>query len=111
MKAISSSFNFRPRYWNVASIAAERSSSSNGTQAPPLKMLIRGLNRRRDAAPHRRRLCGGRIARRDEQLKLVSFQPCCHLSLICRPPSKSPFRQTFLAQPKSLPVIDENLDR
>src|SRR5438094_8689090 len=79
--------------------------------SPPCrKILIRGLDSRRDATPHRCRLSGGGIARRDEQLKLVGLEQCCRLFVICRPPPESSFRQTFLAQPKSLPVVDENLD-
>src|SRR5919109_624677 len=62
-----------------------------------------------DFAPHRRRF-GLRVASRQQQLRLVRFQPPGSL-LPARPPHKLPLREAFLRQPKSLAVIHQDADR
>src|ERR671922_2023141 len=59
--------------------------------------------------PYRGRF-GLRVARCQQQLCLVRFQPFGRF-LPARPPDKSPLGQPFLGQPEPLTVIDQDADR
>src|SRR5262245_39499242 len=100
MKVMSAAVMIRPRYFHSDGML-ECGTAKTGTQERCLK--------RAHSAPH---WCGGRfrIARCQQQLRLMCFQAPRRL-LSDPPPLKPPLRQTFLRQPKSLAVIDQNTDR
>jgi hypothetical protein len=62
-------------------------------------------------SPERRSFSLSRIAVPEQQLQLMRLDPAHSLSAFRRPPSEPAFRQAFLAKPKTLPVVRENLDR
>jgi len=65
----------------------------------------------REFFPQRRYLSPDRIAVPDQKLKLMSHQNLQLPNLIAWPPPKPTPAQSLLAEPKSLAVIDEDLDR
>src|SRR5438445_7643888 len=62
-------------------------------------------------SPKRRSFSMSRIAVPEQQLQLIRLDPAHSLPAFRRPPSELAFRQAFLAKPKTLPVVRENLDR
>src|SRR5450755_396812 len=60
------------------------------------------------SAPHGRCLCV-RVARRQQQLRLIRFQRA-RRSVAARPPRKSSFRKTLLREHEALPVVLQYLD-
>src|SRR6266540_5969612 len=66
---------------------------------------------RGDPPPHRRCPRGGRVASADQDLQLVRLQRGGRRLVLRRgPPPKLPLRQTLVAEPEPLAVIDEELD-
>src|SRR5215472_10794378 len=61
-------------------------------------------------APHRRRTYARHIARCQQQLGLIGFQPFGR-GIACRPPAKPAFREPFLQKPVSLAVVGEKANR
>src|SRR6059036_897805 len=100
MKVMSSDVMIRPRYFHSEGMP-ECGTSKTGRKSE--------LENRAHPAPYR---CCGRfgIACCQQQLRLMRFQYPRRL-LARRPPLKPAFRQTFLCQPESLAVIDQNADR
>src|SRR5262249_5678043 len=99
MKVMSSAVMIRPRYFHSEGMP-ECGTAKTGTQERTLKCA--------HPPPH---WCCGRlgIACGQEQLRLMRFQysPC---PVARRPPLKPALGQTFLCQPESLAVIDQNAD-
>src|SRR5207245_2472489 len=87
--------------------APRRDSVANGwvERKPPPTALATP-----HAAPHRRRIRGGRIPTHDQPLQLMRFEGGG-----CRPtrgpPAKAPTREPLLRQPKALRVVDQTLNR
>src|SRR6266478_10198424 len=62
-------------------------------------------------SPERRSFSLSRIAVPEQQLQLMRFDPAHSLPAFRRPPRESAFRQALLAEPKTLSIVRENLDR
>src|SRR5438034_7059061 len=104
MNPTSASSTLRPRYLRTIAIGRYRSNFHSGTQVPSPDDLF--LNR----PPHGDAFGCCRVSTRQQQLQLVSLQ--CQACLIAfGPPSESPFRQAFLAQPKSARIVAKNFYR
>lgn len=67
------------------------------------------LNRRSDLPPHRCRLRCRRITAKQQHLQLMCLQRCRNGPRCRGPPPETPIRQTFLAQPEALPIVDQQL--
>src|SRR6266511_65765 len=65
----------------------------------------------RQRPPHRRRFCRTRIPIPQQQLQLVCLQATDILIGGVGPPAKAFVRKPLLAQPKPLPVIDQQFER
>src|SRR5690349_20375702 len=86
------------------SLAAEKRNAS--PKAPS------GLSScRMETAPHRRGLHFQRITIPQENLQLMSVQREDRLPLALGPPAEAPGREPLLIEDKTLPVIDQNLNR
>src|SRR5437867_3793230 len=105
MNPTSASSTLRPRYLRTIAIGRYRSNFHSGTQVPSP-----------DVRPFLEQAATGdafgccRVSTRQQQLQLVSLQ--CQACLIAfGTPSESPFRQAFLAQPKSARIVAKNFYR
>src|SRR6266542_891045 len=103
MKAISSAVITRPRYFHSAAMGRSL------TEAKPERKCLAQFFLRTHSAPDRCRCCL-RVARRQQQLRLMGLQSSSRL-LPTRPPDKPPFRQPLLRQPEPLAVVGENANR
>ena len=63
--------------------------------------------RRANRTPHRRRLRGLRVARREKHLHLMGRQRLRRRVLRGRPPAELPAGKALVAKPKALPIIDQ----
>src|SRR5947208_12659207 len=105
MNPTSASSTLRPRYLRTIAIGRYRSNFHSGTQvpSPDVRLFL-------EQAATRRRLWLLPGLHPQQQLQLVSLQ--CQACLIAfGPPSESPFRQAFLAQPKSARIVAKNFYR
>src|SRR6266542_4560278 len=103
MKAISSVVITRPRYFHSAAMGR------SPTEANPERKCLAQFFSRTHPAPDRCR-CRLRVARRQQQLRLMGLQSSSRL-LSTRPPHKPPLREPLLRQPEPLAVVGENANR
>src|SRR4030065_531647 len=85
--------------WRVPGSPPARSGPGRSTTPPP------------PPPPRRTPLGGRRIATGQQHAQLVRLQSLGRPGGVLRPPRKPSLRQTLLAQPEPLTVIDQDLDR
>ncbi len=86
-----------------------------GTQALGETFFQDPLRGKRSGAcklfPGRGNPCKLRLPVPQQQLQLMGSQPLYRAGRVLRPPGEVPFRKSFLTGPKTLPVIDKDLQR